>query len=128
MNKTYKVSLAVSKQIKTAKDLSDFYAYAERYGDDFAYEFAESEQERIDALMVDINYRQGEYDVENVNRIFKNTYASQKEKAIDEAIEYQHTIAQNSMSWGEYAYWCDHFARLGKRYGLLKEFRENGIC
>lgn len=22
----------------------------------------------------------------------------------------------------------DHFRRLGKRYGLLREFKENGIC
>ena len=33
-----------------------------------------------------------------------------------------------SMSWGECCERCDMFERLGRRYGLLREFRENGIC
>jgi hypothetical protein len=32
------------------------------------------------------------------------------------------------MSWGELAYWQEYFEKLGKRYGLLTEFRENCIC
>jgi hypothetical protein len=32
------------------------------------------------------------------------------------------------MSWGELADWQEHFEKLGRRYGLLQEFRENSIC
>ena len=32
------------------------------------------------------------------------------------------------LSWGEEAILGDFFERYGKRFGLLREFRENGIC
>lgn len=37
-------------------------------------------------------------------------------------------VATRPMSYGELAIWQEHFERLGRRYGLLREFRENAIC
>lgn len=56
------------------------------------------------------------------------TYQEMKEKARNEAIDWQHDFPNHSYSWGEVAAWAEYFERLGRRYGLLTEFRENGIC
>lgn len=55
-------------------------------------------------------------------------YQEMKEKVRNEAIDWQYDFPNHSYSWGEIADWADHFERLGRRYGLLTEFRENGIC
>lgn len=55
------------------------------------------------------------------------TYADRKEFVRNMAIEYSNNGAFG-LSWGEVAYVGDMFYKLGKRYGLLKEFKENGIC
>ena len=55
------------------------------------------------------------------------SYEEEKAAAIAEAVEWQSTTAQQPMSWQEAAEWDNHFERLGRRYGLLREFRENGI-
>lgn len=56
------------------------------------------------------------------------TYKQQKEKARELAVQWQHDFSNNNYSWLELANWSNYFTKLGKRYGLLKEFRENGIC
>ena len=56
-----------------------------------------------------------------------NDYNLLKEAARQEAIEWQLTSGNNPMSWKELAEVSKRFYTLGKRYGLLKEFRENGI-
>lgn len=56
------------------------------------------------------------------------TYKEQKQKARELAAQWQHDFANNNYDWLELANWGEHFTKLGKRYGLLKEFRENGIC
>ena len=66
-----RVPKCISERIKSSKDLSDYYAYEERWGDEITYQFEEEEQDRIDSLMSDINYEQGVYDRENVYRILK---------------------------------------------------------
>ena len=58
----------------------------------------------------------------------KNKYQIRKEEARDEAIEWQYWQAEQHLSWAEVVEWADYFYKLGKRYGLLREFRENGIC
>lgn len=55
-------------------------------------------------------------------------YAEGKERARNEAIEWQYRFSDNDYSWGEILYWESYFRKKGKRYGLLREFRENGIC
>ena len=55
------------------------------------------------------------------------TYAERKEKARNEAIDWQNDFANHSYYWSEIAEFSAYFEKLGKRYGLLREFRENGI-
>ena len=57
-----------------------------------------------------------------------NKYQVEKEKARQKAIDWQYEFSETSMSWGELAAYQAYFEAIGKRYGLLREFRENGIC
>lgn len=57
-----------------------------------------------------------------------NKYQQLKAKARQEAIDTQNDIAEKNLSWWEVAHLSEHFEKLGRRYGLLKEFRENRIC
>ena len=54
-------------------------------------------------------------------------YTEAKEKVRNEAIEWQMTFCEHSYSYGELAYFTDYFERKARRYGLIREFRENGI-
>lgn len=55
------------------------------------------------------------------------TYKELKEQARDEAINWQHENCDKCLYMSEYAMAGSHFMTLAKRYGLIKEFRENGI-
>lgn len=55
------------------------------------------------------------------------TYAEKKNRARELAIDWQLDFGNHDYSWGELAYFSAYFERLGKRYGLIGEFRENGI-
>ena len=57
-----------------------------------------------------------------------NYYQKRKEQVRQEAIEWQLDFSNHNYSWGELAIWQEHFERLGRRYGLLREFHENAIC
>jgi hypothetical protein len=50
-----------------------------------------------------------------------------KEEARQCAIDCQHKIANESLSYGELAEYAGQFRQLGKKFGLLREFKENGI-
>lgn len=54
-------------------------------------------------------------------------YQQQKERARAKAVECQHNFCENVYTWQDLAEWGEYFSKLGKRYGLIKEFRENGI-
>lgn len=56
------------------------------------------------------------------------TYRELQERARQKAIDWQLDFPNHNYSWGELQIWHEYFYTLGKRYGLLKEFRENGIC
>ena len=56
-----------------------------------------------------------------------NNYKTLKEKARQRAIEWQANFTENNYTWGELVYYSEYFERLGKRYRLLTEFKENGI-
>lgn len=58
----------------------------------------------------------------------KTTYEIKKEMARQEAIEWQNNFCNHNYSYRELVEFEYHFEKLGRRYGLLKEFRENGIC
>lgn len=57
-----------------------------------------------------------------------NNYQKGKERARQKAIDWQLDFSNHNYYWSELAEFGDYFYKLGKRYGLLKEFRENGIC
>ena len=55
------------------------------------------------------------------------TYQQSKERARERAILWQRLAGEKALYMSELAYWSAYFERLGKRYGLLREYRENGI-
>lgn len=55
------------------------------------------------------------------------TYQELKNKAREEAQTWQLDFANNNYSYEEIGDTHEHFTKLGKRYGLTKEFKENGI-
>lgn len=56
------------------------------------------------------------------------TYAEKKESVRNNAIAYSNTCGEIDLSYHELAILSNYFAKYGKRYGLLQEFKENGIC
>lgn len=54
-------------------------------------------------------------------------YQKLKEKAREIAIDWQLDSADKDISYGELAEIGEYFYKLGKRFGLLREFRENAI-
>ena len=56
-----------------------------------------------------------------------NNYQKQKEKARSKAVDWQLDFENHNYSYGELADFQEYFERLAKRYGLVKEFRENSI-
>lgn len=54
-------------------------------------------------------------------------YKRLKEQARIESITFQLKLQEYNISYSELACMQDYFYKLGKRYGLIKEFRENGI-
>lgn len=54
-------------------------------------------------------------------------YAEKKEQIRQEAIDWQNDFCNHNYSYGELAFYSDYFEKLGRRYGLIKEFRENAI-
>ena len=57
----------------------------------------------------------------------KTTYYEKKAQVQAQAIEWQHTFAEHNYSYYDLYEFGNYFYKQGKRYGLLKEFRENGI-
>lgn len=55
------------------------------------------------------------------------TYQEKKEDARQIAIDWQIEASEQNYSYGELADYGEYFRKLGRRYGLLKEFRENAI-
>lgn len=54
-------------------------------------------------------------------------YYEKKAEIREQAIMWQLDFNNHNYSWNELAYYGEYFYRQGKRYGLLREFRENGI-
>lgn len=57
----------------------------------------------------------------------KKTYQELKAKARELAIDFQSWLSENSISYEGLAIASEEFEKLGRRYGLLGEFRENAI-
>lgn len=58
----------------------------------------------------------------------KKTYSERKAELVNEAIDWQEWASENPVSYEGLAIATDYFYKMGKRYGLLTEFRENAIC
>ena len=56
------------------------------------------------------------------------TYQDRKESVRNAAIDYQSAWSDYCFSYSEIDVISDWFSRMGKKYGLLREFRENAIC
>lgn len=56
-----------------------------------------------------------------------NKYQENKEKIKQKAIEWQNDFENQDYCWGDLTIYQQYFEEKGKRYGLLKEFKENGI-
>lgn len=55
-------------------------------------------------------------------------YQFKKSALRDFAIEWQSEISNFNISYEDLAWYEEFFTKYGKRYGLLREFHENGIC
>ena len=56
-----------------------------------------------------------------------NTYSDKKDFIINLAKEYQYDNTNISLSYNELYMITNYFYSKAKRYGLIKEFKENGI-
>lgn len=56
-----------------------------------------------------------------------NKYQKAKARAREMAIEWQNDFCNHNYSYGELIHWEDYFRGLAKRYGLVREFEENGV-
>lgn len=56
-----------------------------------------------------------------------NKYQTAKENARNRIIEAMNELSNVSISWGELAELQAKIERLGRKYGLLQELRENGV-
>lgn len=56
-----------------------------------------------------------------------NKYSKAKERARDKAVEWQNNFNNSNYSYFDLAYYGEYFEKLAKKYGLVREFRENGI-
>ncbi len=60
-------------------------------------------------------------------KVTGKTYAEKQNSLRDVAIDFQNAVSDFEMFMSEWAIVSDWFAKMGKRYGLLREFRENAI-
>lgn len=56
-----------------------------------------------------------------------NKYQEQKTRAEEKAKEWQRMASESALSYGELYEAYTYFEKLAKRYGLIKEFKNNGI-
>ena len=56
-----------------------------------------------------------------------NYYNKKKEELRDEAIQWSYDTSERTMSYYDLMVEQSYFYEKGKRYGLIREFRENGI-
>ena len=54
-------------------------------------------------------------------------YQKRKAAAREKAIDWQYNFPNHNYSYGELAEFGEKFTKLAKRFGLTREFKENGI-
>lgn len=63
-------------------------------------------------------------------KVTGKTYAERKASLVEFAMDWQRTFTDFGIDWsyGEFVTVYDFLERNARRYGLIREFRENGIC
>jgi hypothetical protein len=61
------------------------------------------------------------------NNFMEKENPKTKEEARDYAIRWQYWFSEQNLSYGELLKWGIYFERLGKKFKLTDEFKENGI-
>ena len=56
-----------------------------------------------------------------------SSYREHQEQIRQLAIDWQMDAGNHNYSYGELAFFRDMFSRLARRWGLVREFQENGI-
>ncbi|MBR4906538.1 MAG: hypothetical protein IKZ44_06750 [Clostridia bacterium] len=60
-------------------------------------------------------------------RVRGSSYKEKQSCLCDIARRFQYEVTEG-LSWYEVSVIADWFYRMGRRFGLLKDFRENGLC
>ena len=55
------------------------------------------------------------------------TYKEKKSEAINKAIEWQNAFSDRVISYEELSEETEHFAKIAKRFGLIRMFKQEGI-
>ena len=76
-----------------------------------------------DCINNDCNYCKYEENILKQRARFIRT----KEQACDYAIDWQNWASNESLSYSELAEWGEIFTKLGEKFDLTREFKENGI-
>lgn len=48
-------------------------------------------------------------------------------EAQSRAIDWQHWQSEQAMSWSEVSEWHDYWTKVAQEFGMVEEFKENGI-
>ena len=64
---------------------------------------------------------------EYMKELYKLTYREKKARLREEAVRWQQDFSRHDYSYGELAEIQAYFEKEGKKYGLMKEFKENCI-
>ena len=56
-----------------------------------------------------------------------NYYKKKKEELRQEAIEHQRQVREQNLSWWDVCDYQEHLETKAKKYGLLKELKENWV-
>lgn len=62
-----------------------------------------------------------------MKELYRLTYREKKAKLREEAITWQHDFSKHNYSYGEIAEKQAYFEKEGMKYGLIQEFRREGI-
>lgn len=61
------------------------------------------------------------------DELIMTKYQIGKEKARQKAVDWQLDFNNHNYSWGDLYEYQNYFSKLARRYGLVREFQENGI-
>lgn len=57
-----------------------------------------------------------------------NREVKTKEEARQQAIDFQYAFSDTKgITYSDLAFYGEHFTKTGKKFGLIREFKENGI-